>query len=50
MMAEFLALCEAVRDIVYLREHLGFLEMRLTSTIIVFEESAVCIAIAKDSN
>ena len=48
MMAEFLALCEATRDIIYLREYLQFLGITLTSPTIIFEDNAACIVIAKD--
>ena len=47
-MAEFLALREGVRDVMYLREHLEFLGIKLNSPTIVFEDNAACIAIAKD--
>ncbi len=48
MIAEFLALYEAVRDIMHLREYLAFLGIELTSLTIISEDNVTYIAIAQD--
>ena len=48
LVAEFYALCEAVRDVLWLREHLYYLGIKLNSPVIIFEDNLGCIAIAKD--
>ena len=48
MVAEFYALCEAARDVLWLREHLRYLGININSPTIIFEDNAGCIAIAKD--
>ena len=48
LVAEFYALCESVRDVLWLKEHLQYLGVILHSPITIFEDSLGCIAIAKD--
>lgn len=48
LMAEFLALCEAVREVLWLRGHLNYLVVRISLPFTIFEDNLGCIAIAKD--
>ena len=48
MVAEFYALCEITRDVLWLREHLKYLGLELNLPTIVFEDNAGCIEVAKN--
>jgi hypothetical protein len=47
MIAEFYALCDITRDIMWMRQHLEFLGLKLIKPTTIFEDNAGCIAIAK---
>jgi hypothetical protein len=48
MIAEFYALCEITRDIIWLRQHVETLGLKIQSPTLVFEDNAACIEIAKN--
>ena len=48
MIAEFYALCEITRDIIWLRQYVQALGLDLRSPTLVFEDNAGCIEITKN--
>jgi hypothetical protein len=48
LMSEFLALCEGVREVLWLKGHLNYVGIRIYSPVTIFEDNLGCIAIAKD--
>lgn len=48
MIAEFYALCDITRDIMWLRQHVETLGLKLNSPTIVFEDNLGCIEVAKN--
>jgi len=48
MIAEFYALCDITRDIIWLRQHLQTLGLTLKDPTLVFEDNAACIEVAKN--
>lgn len=48
MIAEYNALCEATRDVIWARQLMSFLGINISKPTIIYQDNASCIAIAKN--